>query len=550
MGAPVKIAAAVVVLAALLPASASAAYPASNGKIAFERSGQIWSMNANGTGAVQLTTDPAGASEPALSPDGQQILYTRGAGVGRRVWLMNADGTGNTQVPTSGDYAFSPTWSPDGTRMAYVWVSIASSGSPCTCHFHSVEEMNPDGTQRVFGLYGHFDGVNRFAAVITDVEWSPRGDALALTRQRESSSGARMLVVIGPNGNRFTRELPGAAFHVQSPAWSPDGERLAFAGFESDSGEVYTINPDGTGRQQLTNNLVPDSAVEWSPDGTKLVVSGSDRSCQDPPGPCPLELWLMNPNGASEQRLTTTPEHEFAPDWQPVIEAVPPPPGYPRPKGATPIYVSLVPAFKQCTAPNRTHGPPLAFASCNPPAQSSPYLTVGTPDANAAAANMVGSLRLEAMVGDPATAADEADIGITFRVTDVRCGPQIQPGLCPHANSTGGRDYLSGLRARLAVRVTDRYNLPAPGGRSPGTTAGHVPVQISPSCGMTPQDQTVGSTCTAQTTLEVFYPGAVKEGLRANYELAQVEIYDNGDDGHTGTGPPEQVFLRQGVFMP
>ena len=63
---------------------------------------------------------------------------------------------------------------------------------------------------------------------------------------------------------------------------------------------------------------------------------------------------------------------------------------HPRPKGATPLRVSIVPAFKQCTAPNRTHGAPLAFPSCNPPVQTSNFLTVGSPDANGAPANSVG----------------------------------------------------------------------------------------------------------------------------------------------------------------
>ena len=47
------------------------------------------------------------------------------------------------------------------------------------------------------------------------------------------------------------------------------------------------------------------------------------------------------------------------------------PAAYPRPKGAGPLRVSLVPAYDECTAPNREHGPPLAYPSCNPPAQSS-----------------------------------------------------------------------------------------------------------------------------------------------------------------------------------
>ena len=64
---------------------------------------------------------------------------------------------------------------------------------------------------------------------------------------------------------------------------------------------------------------------------------------------------------------------------------------HPRPKGATPIAASMVPAYNACAAPNRTHGPPLAFPSCNPPVQSSTAITVGSPDANGAAANAIAS---------------------------------------------------------------------------------------------------------------------------------------------------------------
>ena len=78
--------------------------------------------------------------------------------------------------------------------------------------------------------------------------------------------------------------------------------------------------------------------------------------------------------------------------------------GYPRPKGATPLYASLAPAYKPCTTPNRTHGPALSSPSCNPPAQVSDWLTVGSPD-NAVPnpANSVGSVRLGVIPGDPGT---------------------------------------------------------------------------------------------------------------------------------------------------
>ena len=140
---------------------------------------------------------------------------------------------------------------------------------------------------------------------------------------------------------------------------------------------------------------------------------------------------------------------------------------------------------------------------------------------------------------------------MTMSVNDVRCGPQQIPFICSDANDSGGNDAnFATIPARLSARITDRFNLPAPGGRSSATTKGYAPFEFDGNCSSTPQDRTTGANCSANTTLEVFYPGAVKEGMRANLELGQVEVYDNGGDNHFGEGPPEQVFLRQGVFVP
>ena len=91
------------------------------------------------------------------------------------------------------------------------------------------------------------------------------------------------------------------------------------------------------------------------------------------------------------------------------------------PRAPTPVRASLVPAFQQCAAPNRTHGPPLAFGSCNPPALRSAQLTVGTPDANGEARQVRAATSRSGVVpGDPGTPADEADVALRVSITDVR----------------------------------------------------------------------------------------------------------------------------------
>ena len=93
---------------------------------------------------------------------------------------------------------------------------------------------------------------------------------------------------------------------------------------------------------------------------------------------------------------------------------------HPRPKGATPLRASMVPAYNACATPNRTHGTPLAFPSCNPPVQTSTSLTVGSPDANGAAANSVGFFKISVVAGTPGPPED-SDVSFVANISDVRC---------------------------------------------------------------------------------------------------------------------------------
>ena len=218
---------------------------------------------------------------------------------------------------------------------------------------------------------------------------------------------------------------------------------------------------------------------------------------------------------------------------------------HPRPKGATPLRVSLVPAFNQCTAPNRTHGPPLAFPSCNPPVQSSSSITVGTPDANGAAANSEGNVKLEVFVGVPGP-PDDSDVFITSSITDVRC--KAGTTACGAANAADGADYTGGLQGNATIRITDHFNaVAAGGGTDPGTVV-DIPYPIAASCAST-ASTAIGSACTANTSANAAVPGAVKDGKRANVEVGQITITDGGPDGIVGT-TPNTLFAVQGIFIP
>jgi hypothetical protein len=215
--------------------------------------------------------------------------------------------------------------------------------------------------------------------------------------------------------------------------------------------------------------------------------------------------------------------------------------GFPRPKGATPVRVSLVPAYNACTSANRTHGPGLVFPSCTPPVRSSSTLTVGTPDAYAGtAANSTSSVRFRALVGNASTTADEADVDLTVAVNDVRNHPALT-------------DYAGSVMVSVNLRVTDNQNAseqPEPG------TMQDFPFRFAVQC-VTNADTTRGSDCNLATTADALIPAAVTEAKRSIWEMGDVIVRDAGPNG-TGLAacPPtcgdgdETVYMRQGIFVP
>jgi hypothetical protein len=218
---------------------------------------------------------------------------------------------------------------------------------------------------------------------------------------------------------------------------------------------------------------------------------------------------------------------------------------HPRPKGATPLYASIVPSYNACGTPNRTHGPPLAFPSCNPPVQSSPNLTVGSPDANGAAANAVAFTKLDVKVGI-AGPPEDSDVLITANSTDIRCKAGVTA--CGSANAADGADYTGELQGNATIRISDHWNAVAPGGGPDAATVIDIPFPVPATCAAT-ADTSIGGTCVATTSANTVVPGSVLDGTRAIVGIGQIQITDGGADGLNGTSP-NSLFGVQGIFIP
>jgi hypothetical protein len=212
-----------------------------------------------------------------------------------------------------------------------------------------------------------------------------------------------------------------------------------------------------------------------------------------------------------------------------------------RPKGASPSRISLVPAYSQCTAPNRTHGPPLAFPSCNPPVQASDFLTVGTPDANGAGANATGFMLLTVKATPP------EDLLISTNISDVRCKPATNANVCSNANAVSGPDYTGQLQSSATIRISDHYNGP---NHDEAATVVDIPFPVNYYCVNT-ADTSVGSNCTVNTSAAALNPGFPDwiTGNRVLVEITQIQVFDGGPDGLVSTDD-NTLFEVHGLFFP
>jgi hypothetical protein len=332
--------------------------------------------------------------------------------------------------------------------------------------------------------------------------------------------------LVGGDGNDYFGPIPPN----NSPPASLTGATLcrseAYYGTPW-AGPRYRGHLDTMSECSISTGLLPTAQAEAWPDSGELPSTGYPFSSGQT-----IKLHSEYQNDTGEPQT----------DVMGIMLAwyVPTSPGYPRPIGATPMRVSLVPAFNQCTTANdnRLHGPPdfpgnatNPDVSCNPPTQTSSQLTVGSPDANGAAANSVGYAKLSTLVGNPGTSADEADARITLSITDVRKRSDLT-------------DYSGQLQLESTIRATDRNNGPSETG-----TVQDTPFRITVPCATT-GSTSVGSTCSIDTTADaVTGAGTITEGKRTVWQLGQVRVNDGGADGVVST-TPNSLFAVQGVFVP
>jgi len=111
------------------------------------------------------------------------------------------------------------------------------------------------------------------------------------------------------NGSGQTRLTVNPGFDNRDPAWSPDGQRIAFTSARDGNSEIYVMKADGSAQTRLTTDPARDFSAAWSPDGTRIAFASARTGAHD--------VYVMNADGSGQTRLTTDPASDFNPAWSP-----------------------------------------------------------------------------------------------------------------------------------------------------------------------------------------------------------------------------------------
>ncbi len=249
-------------------------------------------MNADGTGVTQRLTQ-IWSADPAWSPDGRRIAFTSGDNsVGYNIFVIDADGANMSQLTQHGGVWELPAWSPDGTQIAF----HAQGYDLGTIPTHRIGIVGADGS----GLtLVEPDWAERRCYPLFTPAWSPDGKRIAFggyCRDRDESGdefGAEHpgIFTTSLDGSGVTQlvEISGGLSNMDLD-WSPDGRRIAFSAYIPEMGgqQIYLVNADGTGLAQLTAHGGYDPS--WSPDGSQIVY-GADGT-----------LYVISADGSASAR--------------------------------------------------------------------------------------------------------------------------------------------------------------------------------------------------------------------------------------------------------
>jgi len=224
---------------------------------------------------------------------GTEIAFVSTRGSGPEIYVMGADGSNQRRATNNGSINNFPAWSPDGDAIIYT--SYRQQNRPML--FLSTRGRGRPGRllRRMNGDLAEYRGV-----------YSPLGSALAVVLSEPER--AADIYTVRPHGTRLKPLTRNRAIDI-GPAWSSDGERIAFVSDRSGSPQVYLMDADGSNQKRLTFQGTYNTHPAWSPDGRWIAyetrVGGQ------------FDIWLIDPEGTVNVPLVVHPRSDESPTWAP-----------------------------------------------------------------------------------------------------------------------------------------------------------------------------------------------------------------------------------------
>lgn len=248
---------------------------------------EIWVMDYDGRNQHQVTRLGSIALSPRVSPDGSRIAFSALNRGNWEILVWSNELNRLVSFPRFGGANLSPAWTSDGGRIAF---SSSRTGDPEIY----VSDANGSGLRRVTAYHG------------PDVSpvWNPKTNAqIAWVSGRTGLPQIYTMESDGTNVQRLTDQG-----YAVSPAWSPNGQFLAFAWIRHygpgapGAQDIYIM--DITTRQfvQLTHNGRRNDFPSWSPDGRHIVFQADDQ------------IWSMLADGSQQKQLTLAGKNS-QPNW-------------------------------------------------------------------------------------------------------------------------------------------------------------------------------------------------------------------------------------------